>query len=604
MKKWVSGLKRTRLAIVFFALCVLPMFALALPPAAKASLMPAPSDVKVDHTIQIRDGGLMIINDEVKLSTKSGESVELTNYTVGFPYDYQSNLDYAFASEASDPSSMLKLELDAGMGRIGFYGVNVVFPHTVTISDGASYEFSITFVFSNSIVPLVEQETIMYNASFPAYPSLTQSASEANLTIVFPLGLNYTISSFQKEGVNFTTTIAGSNQYFNYLKNNLSEFSEQQGWLIISKAASALELLEVIEVNRNIQFFGMEQLTVADSYRIMNKAENLERINLRLPKNAFDISALDEFGLIPTDKLTIEQENAHTRVAITFPRPYDKNKEAVFSVYYQLPWNNYVSAEDWSDFRVSLSLFENFDWIIRKLTITIILPEGATLISSALSAGLDNIQNSAFTSSLSFVFWNASPFQNFSFDFTYARAVFWESFRPTLWMGSLVTIIGAIVGAWRVARPTAAPLPTAIIGIHAEELRSFTELYDEKRRFQREIESLEAKARKGKIPRRRYKVRKMSIESRLTSISRDLKALEEKIRMAGPRYAGLMRQIEVSETELEGVEADINRTEVRYRRGEISPAAYNKLLEDCYRRRDRAKTAIDGVLLRLREETI
>jgi len=171
-----------------------------------------------------------------------------------------------------------------------------------------------------------------------------------------------------------------------------------------------------------------------------------------------------------------------------------------------------------------------------------------------------------------------------------------------LWIGSIVIIIGVVVGAWRIYQPPTAPVPTAIIRIRAEELRSFVDSYDEKRRYKREIESLEAQARKGKIPRRLYKVRRMSAENRLTSLSRDLSALAEKIRMAGPKYADLMRQLEVAETELQGVEVDISRTEVRYRRGEISAAAYHKLLEDIYRRRDRAKTTIDGVLLRLREE--
>jgi len=600
MKKWVPGLKRPWLAIVLLAFCILPILAVTLPPAAKASPTPVSFDVKVGHVVEIREGGLLIINDTVKLSTKPSENVELGNYTLGFPYTYQSNLDYAFAYATSDPNSKLKLELDVGMGRIGFYGVNVVFPQTVSISDGAPYEFTVVFVFSNSILPTVN----MYNASFPAYPSLTQSASEANLAIVFPIGFNYTQSSFQDEGVNFTTTVTGSKQYFNYLKTNLTEFSEQQGWFAITKAGSTLELLEVNEVKRDIEFAGLEQMSVTDSYRIVRRDDKLDKIKVTLPKEAADISAFDVFGLIPATNLTIEQRSAHTNVAIKFTFPYDQDKEALFSVHYQLPWKNYVSTESWNDFHVSLTLFENFNWTIRKLITTIVLPEGATLTSSTLSAGLDSVQSSAFTSSLTFVFQNATPFQTFPFDFKYGRSVFWESYHPTLWMGSLVIVIGAIVSVWRFARPIAAPLPTAMIGIRAEDLKSFVDLYDEKRRLQREIESLETQARKGKIPRPRYKARKMTIESRLASLSRDLKALEEKIRLAGPRYTDLMRQIEVAETALEGVEADISRTGVRYRRGEISPAAYNKLLEDAYRRRDRALTTIDGVLLRLREETI
>ncbi len=60
--------------------------------------------------------------------------------------------------------------------------------------------------------------------------------------------------------------------------------------------------------------------------------------------------------------------------------------------------------------------------------------------------------------------------------------------------------------------------------------------------------------------------------------------------------------LEIAETELQGAEAEIDRAEVRYRRGDLSAEAYHNVLETSYRRRDRAQTTIDGVLLRLREE--
>ncbi len=584
--------------IVILSLCTLPILMAALIPTARATLTTKPSDVKIGHVVEIRDGGLLIINDTVKLLTKPGESIEIANYTIGFPYAYKSDLDYVLGYETLNPNSRLKLELDATMGNIGFYGVNAFFPQVVSIMDGESYEFTLVFVFSDRI----HQTTSMYNASFPAYPSLIQSASEANLTIVFPVGLNYTQSSFEGAGIDFNETISDTRQYFNYLKNNLTEFSYEKGWFAISKAASALQLIDVNEVDRQIGLSGLEQLAVSDSYRVVGTGESLAKIDLKLPKEAFAVSAYDEFGMIPADNVEIDGQNEHTKVSITFALPYDQGKESLFAVNYQLPWKDYVSTIGWNDFNVSLTLFENSDWTIRKLGITVNLPEGATLLSPTLSESLYSIQSSAFASSLTFSYQNATPFHNLSFDFMYRRAVFWESFRPTLWMGFLILIVGALVAAWRSVRPTAAPVLTSIISIRPEELRTFVDLYDDKRRLQREIESLEIRARKGKIPRRRYKVRKKTIESRLSSLTRDLKALEEKIRLAGPRYSDLMHQLEVAETALEGVEADINRTEVRYRRGEISPTAYNKVLEDAYRRRDRARTTIDGVLLRLREE--
>ena len=107
---------------------------------------------------------------------------------------------------------------------------------------------------------------------------------------------------------------------------------------------------------------------------------------------------------------------------------------------------------------------------------------------------------------------------------------------------------------------------------------------------------------KGKIPRRKYKVRRETLEGRLSMLSRDLTDLKEKLRRTGARYAGIIGQIEVTETELEGLETDIKRVENRYRQGEISKGAYLRLIEEYHRRRERARVTIDGVLLRLKEE--
>lgn len=590
-------------AILLLVVFVLPVFAFTLTPAAETSASPAASDVKVKHVVQIREGGLVVISDTVKFSTNPGENSEpLQDYALGFPYDQLPNLNYAYAYETSDPNSTLKLELDVGMGRVGFYGVNVVFPEAINISDGGSYAFTVVFVFSNTISLIEGYDTPLYNASFPAYPSLTQSASEANLTIIFPVGLDYALSSFESEGVNFTQTVIDSRRFFSYTKSNLSEFSDRIAWFIMAKADSALEILEVSEAKRNIEFIGSEKIVVSDSYKVVSKADRLAKIRIILPPGAFDITVYNETGMIPTKNLKTESGRTYKNLTVTFESSYDKDKEARLFVDYQLPWKNFTETKSWSEIHVSVTYFEDFDWVIKKLSTTVTLPEGASLLSLPSSPSLNSFQNDAFKSSFSFSFENVTPFHDLSLDFKYKREIFWESFRPTLWMGALVIFIGAIVAAWQVYHPKAAPVPTAIIPVRVEDLKSFVDSYDEKRRYQQELESLESAARKGKIPRRRYKVRRLTIESRLTSLSRALSALREKIRTASPGYADFMRQLEVAETELEGVEANLSRTEVRYRRGEISAPAYHKLLEDLYRRRDRTQTTIEGVLLRLREQ--
>jgi len=91
------------------------------------------------------------------------------------------------------------------------------------------------------------------------------------------------------------------------------------------------------------------------------------------------------------------------------------------------------------------------------------------------------------------------------------------------------------------------------------------------------------------------------LDGRLSTVSRNLSSLREKIRAAGSKYANMMRQIEVAEANLEGAERDLQRVESRYRRGEVSKGAYRKLLEEYNRRIEEAEATIDGVLLRLRD---
>ena len=162
-----------------------------------------------------------------------------------------------------------------------------------------------------------------------------------------------------------------------------------------------------------------------------------------------------------------------------------------------------------------------------------------------------------------------------------------------------MAVLGVLTLLWRAPRPIA-PIPT--IPVRSEELKSYVDAYEQKRQNLGKLETLEERARKRKVPRRRYRVRKRTLESRLLILSKDIGRLRDKLQVASPKYADMMRQIEIAEADIEGIEAGIRRTETRYRRGEISTAAYHKLLEDYYRRREKARTTIDGILIRLRED--
>jgi len=92
------------------------------------------------------------------------------------------------------------------------------------------------------------------------------------------------------------------------------------------------------------------------------------------------------------------------------------------------------------------------------------------------------------------------------------------------------------------------------------------------------------------------------LEVRFDALSKDIAELRGIFRSAGGNYASLIRQLDAAETELNEVETNIKSVEARHRRGAISLEEYKKLLADYQRRKEKAETTVNGILLRIREE--
>jgi len=578
-----------------FALLILSTMALSIfnLKAAYAQDLSSTIDVKVDHKIIVHDGGLVTINDTVTLSKKSGEQPQpLQDFQTGFPYKYKFNLYHISAYDSQEPKQALALDLDTGLGTAGFYGVKIHFRNEVNLSNVESYSFTLVSEFSDLITARLPASE-GFDLDLPVYPSLAQEVSSCKTTLILPSDANIISSAHP-----FNQTTSGV--FTLPLKEPLDAFTSETDTINFTPI-DTLSLLEVNEVKRDIVLDEWNELFVSDLYTITNKATNeTSTLWVPLPQNASDVNAKDDLGNELT--FTTKSVSGAIKATITLKTAIQQNQTAYVLVAFKLPWNQ-IRESGWSDFSLNLELFKPMNLTVRKLTVSIDLPEGAkfTGFQSSNEAIQPNIvQTGIYKETPTFTLSNVSSYQDLDFTVKYSLVIFWSSFRPTLWTGALVAVIAAVAFLWQIRRVPVS-VPTAL-PIRSEELRNYVRTYEEERKILQERESLEVQARKGKIPRRLYRVRSRTLESRLSVLSRDLATLREKIRAAGPRYAEMMRQIEVAETELQGVEADIRRTEVRYRRGEISAAAYHKLLEDSYRRRDRAKTNIDGVLLRLREE--
>jgi septal ring factor EnvC (AmiA/AmiB activator) len=113
---------------------------------------------------------------------------------------------------------------------------------------------------------------------------------------------------------------------------------------------------------------------------------------------------------------------------------------------------------------------------------------------------------------------------------------------------------------------------------------------------------MDAKAQKGKIPRRQYKVQRSAVETRLEGIDRSIVRTKEKLKGTTGIYADLVKQLNLAEADLSEAEENIKRLDTRQSTGEISIETYKRDIGDYQKQRDKAESAINGILLRLREK--
>jgi hypothetical protein len=547
----------------------------------------------IDHTITPIYGGLILINDTVRISpTLPNTTIE--SFSIGFPLKYKANLSYSMAYETGNSSKNLHLILDTGLGVIGYYGVTVEFSDEARslLYNGHSYTFTTVFVLSDLIQTSTKTATnttdYIFTAEFPVYPSLAQNATPCHVNVILPKDMEYSPGEFP-----FNSTQKEGRYYLNYTIALLPAFTEASANVSFSsKDKNAFTCFSMNKLDREITIDANGHVSSSEQYLLESRNSFIaDKIKLELPVDASEVAAFDEQNGKLTTSLLVNQTSVY-EISLSLVN----NQSRSVRVIYTLSGENRLVKQDSQTYKLNLSLSENLQIMPKTFILKIIFPEGAMIQSFPQQAF--TIHKDVFQDTLSLSLSNVTWLQNEQWSLTYSYTIFWASFRPTIW-ATTVALIGIIIAiAWQ--RPRA-PAAVSIILVPRKTLNDFVESYEEKKSVLSELEQVRQNALKGRVSRREYKVRKMTLDNRLSTLSRRLTDLSQRITSGGAKYGEIMRQLEVAEIELDNIEADIKRVEVRFKGGEISAQTYRQLLENDLRRKEKAKTTIDGVLIRLKE---
>jgi len=532
---------------------------------------------RVDHVISVLSNGFVLVNDTITTSAPASGS-----FLIGFPYKYGLQTLRCVAFKTSDRSSGFPVTLNVPLeNRVGFYGMRVDLP------DGAPQVFTVESVLSNSFVTQDSQNGTVFTLDFPAYPSLTKPAALCNGLVSPPSGAEY---------------IKGTVAAFNYTTNDLAAFSYNTSTVTFGVGENKIQLFEIEQLSREISISSFGDVEVSDSYYITNNAQSdALSVDVILPPNSTVPTAEDQFGR-PAQTLLVDSSPFTYRVNLTLPA--GPGKSSRFTIVYSLDKNVYANPQDEANrFEYEIAQFNEITHYVNEVSVTLSLPEGARLLSSP-AAGFYGVDKGMFTDSVTIQKQDFVSLDSFPLEIDYEYNPLWTAFRPTLWVWSIALVGCAIfVMSKRFRAPATVVLPSGAAKLRPENLKTFVDSYEEKMRILSEIDALEARVQKGRIPRRRYKVQKKTFEMRLATLSRDTGELKENMRASGGHYADLMRQLEVAETDINDAEANIRSIEARQNRGEITMELYRNRMEEYGRRKEKAETTINGILLRLREET-
>ena len=500
----------------------------------------------VDQKIQVLYSGHVVITENIVLSGQVPGT-----FALGLPYKYASSVLKGLAFDSN--SKILPITLGVQLqGQSGFYGA------VVTLPSGTSNSFTVIFVLSNAVLT---PSSTTYNLNFPAYLGFTQTVDSYTASVALPDG---TVMA----GIEKTDGVINASSY---QKQNMAAFTYSPAIATFTASTGYLEKVNIPTLNRQISINPSGAIACTDTYKIAsNSTASIVNFLVNIPVNASNVVARDQFGrVLPT---SVKQTTSLVFVQnVTLAVPMNAGESTILTLDYSLPR---VSPTQAAKYSLNLDLFAYFNYYVDSATVTITPPEGATIILPMHSqiGPSSNLARSVFQETMtinrqgvSFVD-SVIPSEDIvSVTFDYNSL--WIAFRPTSWTWAVVAVGVVVVALWtRPKTKTAAPRmaiakATAGLALSSEHIKDFTEAYEEKGRVTQELRALEARAQHGRIPRRRYKVQRRTLELRLETLSNRIAHIKEVLRGAGGSYADIVRRLEAADVELNEVQLSLQNTQ-------------------------------------------
>jgi hypothetical protein len=551
----------------------------------------------VEHNVEVLFSGHIVVRDEIKVSGSLANG-----FLIGLPATFSGSV---LKVVAYDEDQSYSVDMGVTLGsQSGFYGAKVNF------NGENPNSFTVVFVLSNS---LFDQDTGYYILDYPAYPSFTTVASSCSVTLSLTAE-PYTITISKSDGAINATT---------YSKTNLAAYTNIPARAVFYITYGLLQLNTISSLNRQVTIDPAGIITCSDSYHITNiDAYTMYSFLFNLPSTATNVGVKDDSGRILTSE-SLGNAGSIIIVNATLPSYVAQDQSLTLTATYNLPNSGNT---------FNFELFPAVNYYANQGSVTFTFPEGATIISpqandldSTLKITKEGYKEvlSITRQGVSYVDYSTPDYDTVHISYDYSPL--WSSLTPTFWAFGISAIACIGIVFWRKSKTaeektgkmpiekhvtiteapkahTHAEAPKVALHTNRDLIHRFIKEYDERTEISNEMNALDQKAQKGKIPRRQYKVQRRTLEVHYETLTKNINEAKKAFQSSGGALVDLVEELDLAEVDYNKADKRIKALEAGQRSGEISIEEYKENIDDYKAKKEKAESVVNGILLRIREK--
>jgi len=533
------------------------------------------SSLGVERSITISEYALVTVDDKFNFKNNGNEPV--SSLTVGFPREFADLLKDVSAKDSGGVILRVDRDVDSSSS---IYWLRLIFSKDVKPNE--EYRFNLKMLFSG----LVSFSDPGFTFKFAPHPTLQSRAEFSNVTIVLPADAQVTVppnSTFISEKFEGKPVVFNSSRPLEPLADTIFSFNY---------TSTTQRIIRCDWAERQITFDPYRGISVADTYRVKNLANDVGSIRVLLPQNSTQVMLYDLLGPIRE----VAAQGNETTVTPRYPK-IGKGQTFTFTLRYQIEQKKYAKQmEWWGLYNFTMDLAPHSEWIIEKFNVVITLQTGASVEWESREPNA-TLKQSALRTAMVYNFTDLLPEENASVAIRYRYLSFWAAYEPLQWVFTLEILVVALAVTFRLRKQPAPSVP-----IPVERIREFVELYDEKTALKLEVERMEEELARGAITKHDYRHRKRNIDLRIDEINKALTTVKTELRSIQARYDDMLRRIEKAEAEVDAARVSQTQVRTQYRTGKITREVYDTLTTDLNKRVDKARETIDSIIITLREE--